>query len=863
MLLRARVANDSVCHHGTFVVEIMVWGCGECLAGKYSSSAVPYLAQGACIDCAAGKYSDTTGAEDPSVCRDCAAGKYSTTTGRTSQCTSSCTSCPAGRSVATACTRSANTGACSDCAAGRFRASTTTTATSCTACYAGQYQANQGQSSCSDCDDGSFTTNDANDLDGTGVSTAATYCNACPQGQFNTQGDSTCEYLQCLAPAALPVGHDLDGGTTVAWTADGFALPMGTTASCATSYQNAAGVAGGPATVTACMTNGQPYGLSGCEEIVCTYPATTTGYEITATQLSLAQTFDVTVTCAEHYYAENAVSVQPCTESGPFTISGCAVDNPCAVDEDDCTGDQHECYHTGQGTHECSCPNDRHGTATGDADGSVQPGCTLCSAQTGCATPRVAECSGVVGLTTQFVCEPTGNEAGYFVDGDGTVNACASGTWQPAGEQSTTACPACTPQEGCAESSTECIAVALSAEPAAQGKLEQLVCLTADSGWNVDANGIILGSIVCTRPAIPDGFDTPTETNLDLSQGFDVSVTCANGYEGTVAATACTTSGEYTLTGSCTAIICTTPAAIPAGVDEYNLVLGEGNLDLSMRDFDVSVTCANGYEGTIAATACTTSGEYTLTGSCTAIICTAPSPIPSAYDTADLTNLDLSQGVFSASVSCAEGFSGTGMASCTTSGDYDLTGCSSECQLMVGEYQICMGSTGTTCEFTVSSYGETELAASVSVSATGTAGFASATASASASATSTSGSSDSSTVSVNAGECKYSILLITRDYSNAGCRGSKTVSPMPPVLLSPNLVGSLNQCEPNTMFQSGFLPDCSDSQISEFISEDGCDIKPPPATTPTPAGPAPATSTASMGAVTLVASTVAAVVALY
>eukprot|EP01043_Picozoa_sp_COSAG02_P085799 COSAG02_NODE_23379_length_720_cov_1.508857_1_plen_210_part_10 len=56
-------------------------------------------------------------------------------------------------------------------------------------------------------------------------------------------------------------------------------------------------------------------------------------------------------------------------------------------------------------------------------------------------------------------------------------------------------------------------------------------------------------AIVCTRPASITGY-TVTDNNLDLSAGaFDVSVGCADGYEGTAAVSACTTDGAYTLSG--------------------------------------------------------------------------------------------------------------------------------------------------------------------------------------------------------------------------------------------------------------------------------------------------------------------------
>merc|ERR1711988_853944 len=106
--------------------------------------------------------------------------------------------------------------------------------------------------------------------------------------------------------------------------------------------------------------------------------------------------------------------------------------------------------------------------------------------------------------------------------------------------------------------------------------------------------------------------------NLDLSAGdFNVSVTCASGYESSGSgptAEACTTSGEpFTLNtdnGQCDPIVCSRPT----GADAEGYTFEERNLDLSAGDFNVSVTCASGYESSGSgptAEACTRSGTYT------------------------------------------------------------------------------------------------------------------------------------------------------------------------------------------------------------------------------------------------------------
>lgn len=71
---------------------------------------------------------------------------------------------------------------------------------------------------------------------------------------------------------------------------------------------------------------------------------------------------------------------------------------------------------------------------------------------------------------------------------------------------------------------------------------------------------------LCSRPADLSGFLTPSETNVDLSLGaFEVSATCAPGFNGNPITAACATSGEYTLDG-CSENGCTFDAAAAAAL---------------------------------------------------------------------------------------------------------------------------------------------------------------------------------------------------------------------------------------------------------------------------------------------------------
>ena len=103
-------------------------------------------------------------------------------------------------------------------------------------------------------------------------------------------------------------------------------------------------------------------------------------------------------------------------------------------------------------------------------------------------------------------------------------------------------------------------------------------------------------STVCPRSgwtspsSIPTGFSTPIESNLDLSSGaFEVSVTCASGYQGSPTATACSTSGEYALGGECTASS-PDPATDDNEVDEAPSVAPSSVSHAATRSLGVAAT---------------------------------------------------------------------------------------------------------------------------------------------------------------------------------------------------------------------------------------------------------------------------------
>ena len=122
--------------------------------------------------------------------------------------------------------------------------------------------------------------------------------------------------------------------------------------------------------------------------------------------------------------------------------------------------------------------------------------------------------------------------------------------------------------------------------------------------------------IVCEAPLSTAGYASLLHGSL-AAPSFDVSASCATGYSGTAVAAVCSTQGSaYTLTG-CVVATCVPPSST---VGYTSIITGS----LVKSSFDVSASCADGYEGTADAVECDDDGmAYSLTG-CDEIVCEAP-----------------------------------------------------------------------------------------------------------------------------------------------------------------------------------------------------------------------------------------------
>ena len=93
------------------------------------------------------------------------------------------------------------------------------------------------------------------------------------------------------------------------------------------------------------------------------------------------------------------------------------------------------------------------------------------------------------------------------------------------------------------------------------------------------------GQIVCTQPRRTTGY--VVTNNVLNADGFDVSVSCAAGYEGEPSVSACSESGPYTLEG-CSPIMCELPELEYDGLRTYG---GDGNLTMG-ENFSLTSICS-------------------------------------------------------------------------------------------------------------------------------------------------------------------------------------------------------------------------------------------------------------------------------
>ena len=182
------------------------------------------------------------------------------------------------------------------------------------------------------------------------------------------------------------------------------------------------------------------------------------------------------------------------------------------------------------------------------------------------------------------------------------------------------------------------------------------VSVTCNSGYSGSGTATCLttgafstvtcSQISCTATQVANS-NYATSNSITGTTGTDVVVTCNSGYFGSGTAT-CQSSGSFTVV-TCSAVAC---PLYSSGVDVSS-----------------GCTCNSGFTGSITATQ---SSPY-YSGSCVASSCAATQVANSNYATTNSIAGNLGANVV---VTCNSGYSGSGTATCQSSGSFTVVTCS-------------------------------------------------------------------------------------------------------------------------------------------------------------------------------------------
>lgn len=574
---------------------------GPCPAGYYCPTKTSFP-----IPCRPGKFSASTGtsATASTVCSSCTAGSYCETAGQTAV-TGSCSAgfyCVAGTKVSTP-----SSGLCS---AGKYCASGSSVETSC---VAGNYQPNQGQTSCISCPKGYYCPTETSDYTSNKCDKGY-YCDAsstnskqtaCTAGYYNPtdyafdssfcvpcDSGSYCELPGLSAPTAScsagwyceeqsSVSQPASGSTYGGQCAAGSYCPSGSTApkQCEPGYY----CVGGQSTMSGQCTGGYYCGASETSatptDKQCTegYYCPTGSAAMTACPAgkynNVVGQDELTdcLTCPASYFCEAATTINPTGNSsnecnaGWYCPSGSKTGKP---EGTGCTAG-HKC--PTNSSVETECPA-----------GTYQPqvlmdSCLNCDAGYYCTGPAA---------TSAVICP-----AGYYCPtstSDYTLYPCPAGKYNPIkGASSSSACLDCLPGKYCSGTGKSTYTGDCQQGYYCPGANTSATGTTCSAG-----NYCPTGS---TSPIPCPGGKACTTSGLSAPDA-----TCTAGYycsrsSTSVTATICTT-GHYCEAGSAS------PTPCPLG--KYNPTTGKS----------ASTDCISCTAGSY----CDTMGASAVTGQCTA-----------------------------------------------------------------------------------------------------------------------------------------------------------------------------------------------------------------------------------------------------
>merc|ERR1712166_1231246 len=188
-----------------------------------------------------------------------------------------------------------------------------------------------------------------------------------------------------------------------------------------------------------------------------------------------------------------------------------------------------------------------------------------------------------------------------------------------------------------------------------------------DAGFTIKSTlaGVICGSDTCvTSDCCDANSNKKTIGAITGNTGDTTLVTCETGYAGTPTFTAtCGTSGTFN------AITCTAEACTTANVANSDKASGTADITGSTGDA-VTITCDAGYSGSGASfptATCGTGGMFNV------LICAANSCTSTQVENSDKSTANAITGTTGSTfeVTCNEKFTGGGVATCGTDGNFN------------------------------------------------------------------------------------------------------------------------------------------------------------------------------------------------
>jgi len=327
------------------------------------------------------------------------------------------------------------------------------------------------------------------------------------------------------------------------------------------------------------------------------------------------------------------------------------------LDAGQCSAAQCSTGYAGAGVDSCASDGGDFGL-TGCSPMCVMPADTTGYVTTFCDTTLAAITASACSLTCA---------SGYRTTGSGPSAACTSGfgTFTYSGCEAIPKCSLPSSTTGYNTGACDTSSTTLTEADCT------VTCATNYAGAGADSCASDGGTFslsgcdqACTLPSTTTGYTTSGCTGSRTSA--QCSVTCASGYTGTAADSCPSAGGTHSLTGCSAMPTCN----LPSSTTGYTATGCSGT-----TESQCSVTCASGYTGTAVDTCSSDGSDFVFSGCSLIPKCLLPAST-TGYTPNNCGTTSASVTATQCSVTCATGYTGTGVDTCNSDGaEFAFTGC--------------------------------------------------------------------------------------------------------------------------------------------------------------------------------------------